>query len=50
MVDNTSIRFEVLFLLSFIELLNFFDEYNEVSLYSVLAEVYSLHIMCINIL
>lgn len=39
MVDNTSIRFEVFFLLSFIELLIFFDEYNEVSLYSVLAEV-----------
>lgn len=50
MVENTSIRFEVFFLLSFIELLNFFEEYNEVSLYSVFAEVNSLHIMCINIL
>lgn len=39
MVDNTSIHFEVFFLLSFIELLIFFDEYNEVSLYSVLTEV-----------
>lgn len=49
-MDNTCIRFEVFFLLSFIELLKCFDEYNEVSLYSVLAEVNSLHIMCINIL
>lgn len=50
MVDNTSIRFEVFFLLSFIELLIFVDEYNEVSLYSVLTEVNNLHIMCIKIL